>query len=316
LGTKLFGEFGSGNANNSLEMGYLKERNAKNSLYPQMTVNGQASWQSDVTQVTLPIPNLTLPEIPHDQYKIYLDVNQTLYDGGISGSRSRIEALTASSDSVQVMVDARKIKETVIDLYYNVIYFRKAQEVAEAQLLRLNKRLESMKSSTINGVLSGNDYLLFNAEVKKAEQGLEDLKMNELSVLQSLSILIGQDLLPETTFELPVQSTTLSTEVMRPEFTLFGMQKDLFTLSQNLSGRTLRPRLSAFAQGGYGRPALNMFSTTFDSYLMAGVRFNWNFYDWGQAKRDKQIFEIRKKTVENMEGNLRQNMKSTASIGS
>lgn len=36
------------------------------------------------------------------------------------------------------------------------------------------------------------------------------------------------------------------------------------------------PKLSAFAQGGYGRPGLNMLDNTFSPYYMAGIRLGWN----------------------------------------
>jgi outer membrane protein TolC len=299
---------GSSGAKNAMETGQLKQRNAQNTWYPQVSIGGQASWQSDVTSVSLPIPGMSLPDIPKDQYKIYLDVNQVLYDGGISSSRTKMEMVSAYSDSVQTVIDSRKIKETVIDLYCNIIYFRKVKELSQAQLERLNKRLTSMQSSNSNGVLSGTDYLLFSAEVKKTEQNLTDAEMTELSMLRSLSILTGMELNPETLLIRPSSEKSLSAEYNRPEFSFFSLQNDLITLSQQASGKTLRPRLSAFAQGGYGRPALNMFSTDFDNYFMAGLRLNWNLYDWGQSKREKQIYEIRKKSITISEENLRQNI--------
>ena len=308
LGTAIAKWPGSRTAANAIESGQLKQRNAGNSWYPQIYMGGQASWQSDVTEVSLPIPNLNLSDIPQDQYKIYLDVNQVLYDGGISSSKKKMEIVSANSDSVQSVIDSRKIKEMVIDLYCNIIYFRKVKEVSTTQMKRLNKRLEMLKSSQTNGVVSGTDYLMFTAEVKKAEQMLNEAEMTEMSLLKSLSILTGMSLDSNTILTLPSAETGLSAELNRLEFNWFTLQNEYISISQQASGKTLRPRMSAFAQGGYGRPALNMFSTEFDTYLMAGVRLNWNLYDWGQSKREKQILEIRKKNITIAEENLRQNI--------
>jgi len=299
---------GSRSAANAIEAGQIKQRSAGNIWYPQVSLGGQASWQSDVTEVSLPIPGLSIPEIPKDQYKLYLDVNQVLYDGGISSSRSKMEMVSAYSDSVQSVVDSRKIKETVIDLYCNIIYFRKVKDISSAQLARLNKRLSAMQSSNTNGVLSGTDYLLFSAEVKKAEQSLSEAEMTEQSMLQSLSILTGMDLDTSTALTLPKPEKSVSAELNRPEFSLFTLQNEYLSISQQASGKTLRPKLSAFAQGGYGRPALNMFSTEFDNYFMAGLRLNWNLYDWGQSKREKEVLEIRKRNIGIAEENLKQNI--------
>jgi hypothetical protein len=38
----------------------------------------------------------------------------------------------------------------------------------------------------------------------------------------------------------------------------------------------LRPRFSFYAQGGYGRPGLNMLSNDFAWFYTGGIRLNWN----------------------------------------
>ena len=58
--------------------------NAAKGYLPQVTVQGQATYQSAVTEFKLPvsIPGVEFPSISKDQYKIYGEVNQTIYDGG------------------------------------------------------------------------------------------------------------------------------------------------------------------------------------------------------------------------------------------
>lgn len=264
------------------ENGWVKQRNASNAWFPQISAGGQATWQSDVTEVTLPLPGLTLPEIPHDQYKLFLDVNQVLYDGGISASRVKMERVTEAGDSVQVVVDQRKIREAVIELYSNILYYRQLKSLAEATVERLKTRRDVLKSSAENGVLSGTDMLLFEADVLKAKQSLNDAVLAEGSLLATLSIYTGMDLSSSTFFEKPDPVAVFSEEIHRPEFSLFSLQGEGLEISKQVAGASLRPRLSAFAQGGYGRPALNMFSTEFDTYFMAGLRLNWSLYDWGR----------------------------------
>jgi outer membrane protein TolC len=297
---------GSKGTSIAAESGGLRQRSAQNTWYPRLSLGGQATWQSDVTEVSLPLPGMMLPEIPHDQYKLFMDVSQVLYDGGLSSSRAKMELLYAGADSVQVMVDGRKVKEMVIELYASVLYYRQLEELSLTLLERLNKRLDVLQSSADNGVLAGTDILLFRAEVKKAEQALNDAVMAETSMLISLSILTGTELNRQTPFEKPLAVISLSDEVKRPEFSLFMLQKDILNTSQSASSGALRPQFSAFAQGGYGRPALNMFSVDFDTYFLAGVRLNWNLYDWGQTAREKQVLELKKRTISLAEENLKQ----------
>lgn len=295
---------GSRSASDMLAIGELRQRNAVNTWYPQMSMGGQATWQSDVTEVSLPVAMFDLPGMQKDQYRLYVDVNQVLYDGGISSVRAKMERISAAGDSLQVSIDVRKIKEMVIEFYTGILYYRKINEILNAQLERLDKRMESLQFSGTNGLVSGTDVLMFTAEVKKAEQLLSDAEMAETAALKSLSLLTGLELTPSSVLESPALPVTLSSENHRPELALFSLQGNLLSLSQDVTARTLRPRLSAFAQGGYGRPGLNMFSTEFDTYFMVGLRLNWTLYDWGQSKREMQIADLRKKNLETASENL------------
>lgn len=297
---------GSRSASDMLAIGELRQRNAVNTWYPQVSLGGQATWQSDVTEVSLPVAMFDLPGMQKDQYRLYVDVNQVLYDGGISSVRAKMERISAAGDSLQVSIDVRKIKEMVIEFYTGILYYRKINEILNAQLERLDKRMESLQFSGTNGLVSGTDVLMFTAEVKKAEQLLSDAEMAETAALKSLSLLTGLELTPSSVLESPALPVTLSSENHRPELALFTLQDNLLSLSQDVTARTLRPRLAAFAQGGYGRPGLNMFSTEFDTYFMAGLRLNWTLYDWGQSKRERQIADLRKKNLETASENLLQ----------
>src|SRR5690606_36314822 len=58
------------------------------------------------------------------------------------------------------------------------------------------------------------------------------------------------------------------------------------------------PKISAFAQGGYGNPGLNMLDNTFSTFYMAGLRFNWNVFDWNKTNMEKQSLQINKEIID------------------
>ncbi|MCD6333360.1 MAG: hypothetical protein J7L89_08815 [Bacteroidales bacterium] len=61
------------------------------SSLPVVILNAQASWQSDVVNFTLDLPfPVTFPVIPKDQYKVTVDVQQMLYDGGVRQIRQSL----------------------------------------------------------------------------------------------------------------------------------------------------------------------------------------------------------------------------------
>src|SRR5574343_610344 len=63
-----------------------EEYNIENALrgyLPQINIVGQATYQNDVTQFPIKLPNITVDPLSKDQYKAYADVSQTIYDGGM-----------------------------------------------------------------------------------------------------------------------------------------------------------------------------------------------------------------------------------------
>jgi hypothetical protein len=46
-----------------------KIRNLTTNRLPQLMINGQAAWQSDVTKISINLPNVSIPTIDKDSYK-------------------------------------------------------------------------------------------------------------------------------------------------------------------------------------------------------------------------------------------------------
>src|SRR5699024_950182 len=47
--------------------------NASKGYLPQFSIGGQATYQSDVTQIPIHLPNLDIPTVSNDQYKVFGD---------------------------------------------------------------------------------------------------------------------------------------------------------------------------------------------------------------------------------------------------
>jgi len=73
-----------------------------------------------------------------------------------------------------------------------------------------------------------------------------------------------------------------------------------------------KPKLSAFAQVGYGRPGFNMFYTDFDKFYLVAARLNWNIWDWKQSNRESQIYEIQSNIIENQKETFNKNLQISA----
>ena len=90
----------------------------------------------------------------------------------------------------------------------------------------------------------------------------------------------------------------LTDSISRPELLMYDYQKKLSDIQGELLKVQLRPRFNLFAQGGYGRPGLNLLSNNFEGYYLGGLRFTWNFGSWYSLKNQRQLMGINKKLID------------------
>jgi outer membrane protein TolC len=83
----------------------------------------------------------------------------------------------------------------------------------------------------------------------------------------------------------------------RPEFEQFAATRQRLDEQSRLATAQERPRVSAFARLGYGRPGLNALSSDFQSYWLAGVRVHWMPFDWGTTSRDQELLSLEREVV-------------------
>jgi hypothetical protein len=72
----------------------IKDNNLSKGWLPALDANATASYNSDVVDfknVTIPGLSNVFPAMPHELYKITLDINQVIYDGGAIKSARAIE---------------------------------------------------------------------------------------------------------------------------------------------------------------------------------------------------------------------------------
>ena len=92
----------------------LQTRIASVANYPQISINGQSTYQSDVTSLPIKIPNINVQETSKDQYKLVLDVQQLIYNGGIVTLQKKIVRSNADSEKQQTLVEQAKLRDRIL----------------------------------------------------------------------------------------------------------------------------------------------------------------------------------------------------------
>ncbi len=187
-----------------------KVQNARASYYPQVEMNGSASYQSDVVQIgiDLPIPGVKFPVAPKDQYKVSLDISQAIYDGGLSKNRQKLEKTVQETDITQLDLEIHNTKMQVKDLYFDILVLQKNEKALEVALTQLKENYKIIDSYVKNGVALSIDSDLLMVEEINVGQKNSELNNSRHAMLDMLGQKIGVKLdtsvfLEPTSYNLP-----------------------------------------------------------------------------------------------------------------
>ena len=283
----------------------LTVANIQKGWLPQISASAQATYQSDVPgfpdqfQQLYQQMGLDMKGLKKDQYRMGIDVNQTIFDGGVISSQKKIAREQGKVNAAQTEVNLYQVRKRVNEMYFSLL-------LLEDQIV-LNNDLQQL--------LSGNEKKLASM-VKHgtaAESDLKNVKAERLNVVQQAINLESQKRMLQA-----MLSTFCGTEVTkpqkpavtetgnmnnRPEMRLFDAQLRLADAQEKALNATLMPKLGVFAQGFYGYPGYNMFEDMMkhDWSLngIIGARLTWNIGALYTRKNDKAKIQLQRELTEN-----------------
>lgn len=273
--------------------------NLQKGFLPQFTLSGQATYQSDVTSVPVSLPGFQIESPAKDQYKVLADVSQLVYDGGQIKQQKLLQAQSARVEEEKVEVELHQLRDRVNQLYLGILYLD--QQLRQVDLVKtdIQSGINRVQAQLEEGVAFRSSVAMLKAEWLKADQRSIDMNASREGWLQVLSLLTGRELKRETKLAEPATtaSAAASTNINRPELKLFNSQRLLADQQKKLIRSRTLPKVSVFAQGGYGRPGLNMLLNEFDFYYIGGIRFNWSLSSLYTVKKEKEQADISKQRI-------------------
>jgi outer membrane protein TolC len=276
--------------------GFLTIENIKTSFLPQVNITAQASYQSDVTSISISLPGFQITPPSKDQYKIWADVNQLLYDGGASKAQQELQQISSVVDDQKTEVELYKLKDRINQLYLGVLLLDAQLKQTEALKTDINIGLKTVSAQVTNGIAFKSAALVLDAQLLQTDQRSIEIKSNRKSLLDVMSLFINQPLTEDVQLTTPdVEEKILDPAIVRPELKLYNYQDSLWKTQNKLINSKNSPKASLFAQGGYGRPALNQLKDEFALYYIGGVRFNWSLSGLYTSKRERQIISVNEK---------------------
>jgi outer membrane protein TolC len=298
----------------------LKIKNLNKNYLPQMNLNGSASLQSDVTELKLNLPAqfsfIKFPEISKDMYKVTFDVNQSIYDGNITGYQKKLETANLQSDQKSIEVELYQLKSRINQAYFSIFMLQESEEILKSNKSQLESKLKEVQSAVANGAMLASNADALQAEIMNIDQQLIETQNNLITDFQVLSELTSSTIPPNSKLILPrVQISSTAFEDKRPELQLYNIQQLKTGVMKNMVNTRLNPKFYAFGEAGYGRPGLNMLSNDFTPWWLFGAKLTWNIWNWNQSKNEKKIYDIQNDIIGTQKETFEKNLRIEAENG-
>lgn len=285
--------------------------NANKGYLPQVSLSAQASYQSDVTEIPIDLPNIDIRRMRKDQYQAILQLNQTIWDGGNIHAQKELTRTTAEVSKQKLEVDMYTLNQRVSQLFFGILLLEEQLNQNQALQEELKRNYDNVNAYLKNGIANQADLDAVKVEQLNNTQQRHTLEASHQAYCEMLRIMINHPVplagnilkKPETPTLLYIEKMYLSPLIRRPELNCFAVQhQQLEARRKQLTTRML-PQLGAFLQGAYGNPGLNMLKNEFSTYYVGGIRLSWNFgnlYTYRNESRqitlNRQEVDIQKET--------------------
>ena len=259
--------------------------NASRAWLPQVSLSAQATWQTDAARfpdamnTMLAALGTDLEGIRQDQYKLALDVQQNLWDGGRSKAEKRIAKAQAEADRLAADVDFHALEGRVDNLFFGILLLEEHRLQTENCMALLEENLRRCRVMAENDLLMQSDVDAVEVELLTAGQQLDQVCYSCAAYREMLSLLTGRPM-AEATLAMPEELGGDLLVAERPEMRLLDARIGQSQAQEDLLRSASMPQLSLFAQGWYGYPGLNMFENMLNGdwslNAVVGIRLAWN----------------------------------------
>ena len=284
----------------------LTVKNIQKGWLPQVTASAQATYQSAVTawpesmQSIYQQMGLNMKGLRKDQYKIGVDLQQTIYDGGAISSQRNIAQQEGKVQEAQTETNLYQVRRRVNEMYFSLLLLNEQIQLNEDVKALLQSSEKKLSAMVKGGTAATSDLDNVRAERLSVEQQNENLKQQKLMLQRMLSVFCGLEV-NNTQKPAPIQIA--SSVNNRPEMRLYNSQLELTEAKEKALDSQLRPKLGLFAQGFYGYPGLNMFEDMMNRKWslngIVGVKLSWNVSALYTHKNDKARLSAQREMIEN-----------------
>jgi len=286
----------------------LSVENIRKGWLPQLSATAQATLQSNVTafpdqlQTLYQQAGITMEGLKRDQYRVGVDISQTVFDGGAIRHRQTVAQREGEVERAETAVSLYAVRQRVSEMYFGLLLIEEQIRLKQDLAKLLEGSEQKLASMFKRGTAAESDYLAVKAERLGVEQQQETLRTQRQSLARVLSAFCGIDVSAPEKPEAIVASSTWQAGLQRPELQAIDARLRLVDAQEAALTSGLLPKLSVFAQGFYGYPGYNMFEDMMRRRWslngMIGARLTWNIGALYTHRNDKSRLQSQREAAE------------------
>ena len=271
--------------------------NIQKGWLPQVTASAQATYQSDVPswpdqmETMMNGMGIHMKGLKKDQYRVGIDVSQTIYDGGAISSRKTIAREQGNVEAAQAEVSIYNVRKRVNEMYFALLLLDEQIKLNSDLQALLSGNERKLASMVKGGTAAESDWLNVKAERLNVVQQATGLASQKQMLQRMLSTFCGMEV-KEAQKPLMYATMTQEQKGVRPELKALDAQINLLNAQEKALDAALKPKFGVFAQGYYGYPGMNMFEDmmrhNWSLNGLIGARLTWNIGALYTRKNDKE----------------------------
>ena len=277
----------------------IEYENINKNYLPNFEINGQVSYQSEVTEIPINMSGVNIPSLNKDWYKITMDFKQVIYDANMTKTQKEINRKDLLINKQNIEIELYKLKERINNVFFSIVLLKEKLKLLNVFNNEIQEKLFNVQSGVKNGVLLSSDENVLKAELIKIDQKKTEVETSLSSSVKILSQLTSIDISINTELTLPqIQITPDLLFNNRLEYKLLDLQKNKIISLKKMLNVNILPKIFGFGQFGYGRPGLNLLLNDFDTYYIIGAKLSWRPWDWKKSENQNKILDIQSDIID------------------
>ena len=282
--------------------------NAAMGYVPQISIGAQATLQSDVTEFPgafdrlLAEAGVEMTGLSHDQYKVQLDIRQTIWDGGYSKAQREAVKAQAEVSRLTLDKDIDALKTRINQMYFGILVMEENIRTSLYMDTLMTSNMKVVESAVRNGTALASDIDNIRVELLTLRQERSQLESAVRTYKDMLAIMIGRRIEDSEEFETPEAVLVDTSLNQRTELLLFDARIREIQQQKRMLDVAVMPKFALFAQGWYGKPGLNIFDDMVYNRMswngIAGITFQWDISAFYTRKNDLRNISLSQRSIE------------------